>query len=336
MKNFALPLLLTLISFNMYGQNTFISGNIISQKSDSVHVYHFKERTKVELGSAALKDGAFEIQLDLDTSILAFFNDGNEVAEIILSPGDDLNITINTILFDETVVYSGKGAQVNNMLNKIYLIKEKQDQELYQAIEDTNKTKKEILNIVEDHHKILSDVIINATEVNSLISLKYHDYEASSEKYLKKTKEMVSSRLDYLSAVKSLLNTEAINIKGVDLNGEETELSKYKGQTIVIDFWATWCGPCKAEMPSLHKLEEKFGKDIAFVGVGVFCKQDAWAEMAKDFEIKNNIYLSKEDMAQIQTYQVQFIPRYIVIDENFKIIDADAPRPSSGELEKYF
>lgn len=336
MKNFALVLLLTIMTFNIYCQTTYVSGHIVSQKSDSVHLYHYNDRTKVELGSAALKEGAFEIQFDLDSSIIAFFNDGNEIAEIILSPGDDLNITLNTILFDESIVYSGKGAQANNLLNKIYLIKEQQDQELYQIIGDTNKTKAEIINTVERNHEILSDIIINATKTNPLIALKYKDYEASSEKILTKTKKMVSDRLDYLSNVKSLLNTEAINIKGVDLSGNEIELIKYKGQTIVIDFWATWCGPCKAEMPSLHKLEEKYGKDIAFVGVGVFCKQDAWAGMAEDFEIKNNIYLSKENMAQIEKYQVQFIPRYIVIDENFKIIDADAPRPSSGELEKYF
>ena len=58
--------------------------------------------------------------------------------------------------------------------------------------------------------------------------------------------------------------------------------------------------------------------------------------MATDEGFKNNIYLSKEAEKQIETYKVNFIPRYLVIDENFIVVDANAPRPSSGELEKYW
>lgn len=147
---------------------------------------------------------------------------------------------------------------------------------------------------------------------------------------------MIVQQFQFKKAVKKLLDQEAVDIKGTDLDGNEVALSEYKGQTIVLDFWATWCGPCKAEMPALHELEEEYGEEIAFVSVGVFCKEKDWVKMAKEFDLKRNLFLGEDDMEQIEHYKVSFIPRYMVIDKDFKIIDADAPRPSSGDLVKYF
>ena len=76
-----------------------------------------------------------------------------------------------------------------------------------------------------------------------------------------------------------------------------------------------------------------------FVSVGVYnddSNKAAWFKMAKDFGFEKVIYIGREHIIQVAAYRVDFIPLYIVVDENFKIVDAIAPVPSSGELEKYF
>ena len=89
-------------------------------------------------------------------------------------------------------------------------------------------------------------------------------------------------------------------------------------------------------MPSFKALEEKYGSDINFVSVGLYCENEKWVQMATDYAFKNNMFLGKEEEKQIKGYDVKFIPRYIVLDKDLKVIDALAPRPSSGDLQKYF
>jgi len=133
-----------------------------------------------------------------------------------------------------------------------------------------------------------------------------------------------------------LVGKKLLEITGIDLNGEELALSSFKGKTTVVDFWATWCGPCKAQVPYLKEMEEKYGSEVNFVSIGVFCKEDEWKEMAEEFGFEHNMFVSKENGKYTEQYMVNAIPRYMVIDKDLNVISIDAPRPSSGELEKLF
>src|SRR6185437_7311808 len=65
------------------------------------------------------------------------------------------------------------------------------------------------------------------------------------------------------------------------LEGGALRLSEFRGKLILIDFWATWCGPCLAEMPGFQKIHERFGKDPRFVLLGL--SSDNSPEIAKRF-----------------------------------------------------
>jgi thiol-disulfide isomerase/thioredoxin len=54
-----------------------------------------------------------------------------------------------------------------------------------------------------------------------------------------------------------------------DMNGVDVKLSNFKGKVILLNFWATWCGPCRAEIPSLVQLQQQYGKDLVVLGVSV-------------------------------------------------------------------
>ena len=116
-----------------------------------------------------------------------------------------------------------------------------------------------------------------------------NEYAATS----KGLKEQYKQNVEMKKAYAKMIGADAIDIEGINLKGKKENLSKYKGKLIIIDFWATWCAPCKAEMPAFKELEEKYGDEVNFVSMGVYCEEDKWKEMATDLDFENNIYVNK-------------------------------------------
>lgn len=121
-----------------------------------------------------------------------------------------------------------------------------------------------------------------------------------------------------------------------DTNGETVALSDLKGKLVYVDVWATWCGPCKREIPHLKALESEYrGKAIEFVSISVDKAKDhqTWLDMVADKELKGIQLFADKDWKSdfVKGYAIDGIPRFILIDKNGNIISADAPRPSSDE-----
>jgi thiol-disulfide isomerase/thioredoxin len=339
-KNILLGLAISSFSI-AYSQNATLSGKITNPTGDKIFVFERKiennRMTIKYLDSATLSaDGAFVLKTTVDKTTKLVFSDGNEQMEMLLSPSDNMELTLNTKYFDETMRYTGVGAEKNNAIVALYLIEEIAQTNIFSKLEDDEPDTTTMFNAYDDFSKNFISLI---EDYNASIS----DFTAYGENRIKEVnaqgediKNYVRSDMAFKGTIKALVGNPAIDFEGVDIKGKKIKLSDFKGKITVVDFWATWCGPCKAEFPAYKALEAKYGKDVNFVSVGVYCDEKAWKKMATDEGFSHNIFLSKEAEKQIAAYRVDFIPRYLVLDENFVVLDALAPRPSSGELEKYW
>jgi len=125
-----------------------------------------------------------------------------------------------------------------------------------------------------------------------------------------------------------------------DTKDKMIDLKDMKGKNVYIDVWATWCGPCKAEIPSLKKLEHQYkgNPNIAFMSVSIDKVKDKekWLKMIDDKKLGGTQLLADKDWKSsiCEDYMIQGIPRFILVDKDGKIIDKNAPRPSSKEIKE--
>ncbi|WP_079509089.1 redoxin domain-containing protein [Mesobacillus jeotgali] len=103
-----------------------------------------------------------------------------------------------------------------------------------------------------------------------------------------------------------------------NLRGEEVDLKNYRGKKVMINFWATWCPPCKKEMPAMEELYKNYSQEVEILAINLDPANDV-----KTFVKENNLtfpILLDELASTQQTYQVVSIPTTFIIDEKGQIL----------------
>ena len=113
-----------------------------------------------------------------------------------------------------------------------------------------------------------------------------------------------------------------------DMNDKEIKLSQYagKGNYVFVDFWASWCGPCRAEMPNVVEAYKKYhSKGLEIVGVSFDQKKDAWTAAVKNLgmEWPQMSDLKGWQCAAGKVYGIRSIPSNILLDPQGKIVASD-------------
>lgn len=133
-----------------------------------------------------------------------------------------------------------------------------------------------------------------------------------------------------------LIGSDVPEMGFVNIEGEAVSLDQFKGKYIYIDVWATWCGPCKKEIPYLKTLgAELEGKNIVFLGVSTDQDKTKWENYLGSNEMHGEQVHTGSGNTISSHFQVSSIPRFIIIDPDGKVYNPRAPRPSN-QATKYY
>ncbi|MCT4583191.1 MAG: ABC transporter permease [Flavobacteriales bacterium] len=146
---------------------------------------------------------------------------------------------------------------------------------------------------------------------------------------LKKEIEAYSKQLNLLDHGNLAPNFSAINAQG-----EAFSLEAFKGQYLIIDVWATWCGPCKRESPFFEKYALQFkDQNITFLSLSVDQDDIKWkASILDKKSITQQLIVINKNLFS-KHYNIEAIPRFIFIDPEGKLINAEMPLPSQNAFE---
>lgn len=123
-----------------------------------------------------------------------------------------------------------------------------------------------------------------------------------------------------------------------DIKGNKVDPSGFYGKYLFIDVWATWCGPCKAQIPYLKRLMEGLkGRDIAFLSISADRPKDkeTWKQMLKEFGLEDHGVIAPDAFNHkfFETYGIKRVPHFILVDPLGKVVSVKSRRPSDPVLK---
>ena len=104
-----------------------------------------------------------------------------------------------------------------------------------------------------------------------------------------------------------------------DLEGKPISLSDYRGKVVFIDFWATWCPPCRMSIPYVEKMYEQYKDNEDFVVLGINLQEDKDTILKFMKKQKMNYPVLLSDKKVVSNYQISSIPRFFLIDRNGEV-----------------
>lgn len=318
------------------------SGKIENKNSDSLFVYQGRGFSKT---INVNEDGTFTDTLKVTTGMYSIY-DGNKSSSLYLKNNYELYMTLdNTKEFDKSIKFSGNGAESNNYLvEKTIMVKNLISPSIFDLEESDFNAKivaidKEMNAFLDKNSKVLDSTLL----VNEKMQIT--QFKPDITRAYKQQK----ARVTQFSSFVGKPSPDFSNYE--NFKGGKTSLADLKGKYVYIDLWATWCGPCLKEIPSLKEVEKEFhGKNIEFVSISVDngrgykaatpeeslkLAHEGWKKMVVDKDLVGMQLFADNgfNSSFVQGYKVNGIPRFILIDPAGNVINADAPRPSSPKLK---
>jgi len=144
-----------------------------------------------------------------------------------------------------------------------------------------------------------------------------------------------------------MVNEPNVSVNNADLmllsaTGEKTTLTKLlesqKGKVVVVDFWASWCAPCRRLMPEYDSLINKFkANNVVVVYLSIDKVKDDWLRASKQENIEKypfNYLILATEHNFTETIQLKTIPRGVIYDKNGILVCKDAPHPGTNQLNE--
>jgi thiol-disulfide isomerase/thioredoxin len=125
----------------------------------------------------------------------------------------------------------------------------------------------------------------------------------------------------------ALLLTCSATTMAEEANSVAFDLGQYQGKVVVLDFWASWCGPCRRSFPWLNEMHTKYQQDgLVVIGVNLDARQEDAAEFLEDYPAEFKIYFDTDATLAFQ-YGIQAMPSSVVIEYEAILVEALGDKP---------
>jgi len=346
LKNLIFSTLL-FISFNLLAQenNVNIKIQLTNNNYDAIDLVEIGE-TQTSITKEAITEGEINISFNAEnTEIYRLSLDQQNFIMMIIEPNENVSINANATKFAETAVITGspntqkiyefdKILRVLNFkmdsINKAYAAitnKESNDSLVAVLTEQYTSYNKQVLVEIE---KFVRNNTESLAALFFIDRLEYSVYpevnELYSESIYKKYPKNIHVQKYHeriKNEMKMGIGKAAPEISLPDTSGTIVNLSDYKGKVVIIDFWASWCSPCRKEMPHMKTLYAKYHeKGLEIFGVSLDKTAAAW----KGYIIKEKLpWIQVSDLKGwgsigAKIYSVSSIPHLVLIDKDGNLI----------------
>ena len=294
-----------------------ISGVVTNHIGDTIKIYAPDSTYITVLDTVT---GGFSIEFEWDSAASVSFFHGMESTKMYLQPGDDIKLTIDTEQFDESISY--EGSDESSYYAWQYITEEKSK---YPDISMSSDS--ELDSLFNTYFAPFLDEVASFKESNL-------PFYTSIVDGIEGHKEYTLKRRSVLAALPQP-GDAAIDFTYPDKDGNDVALSDFIGSVVYVDVWATWCGPCRAEIPFLHDLEAEYSdRNVTFIGVSVDVEKNRqdWLDMMVDKDMRG-VQIFADGWTQItKDYAINGIPRFMLFDTEGNVSNLNADRPSSEEI----
>ena len=335
---------LAALAFAASAQSYTITGKT-DKDANGKTAYLIDQSTASVCDSCVIENGAFKFENNIDGEKIFDINiNKNRRNKVVVLAAADTKAVVDftsrpatvtdnggyndkLAAFGNTVMEAGSAinAKMDQMMNE-----GKSREEMNAAIADEEKAYYDLYRkgISDNKDNVIGAYIVSMTARQFYPTLETLDEAIATVKYAGELASIKALRKNYEKAAATQAGKMFVDFTGYTVDGKASRLSDYvgKGKYVLVDFWASWCGPCKGEIPNLIELQNKFGGDKFMVlGVNVWDDEAAFKAALEEEGItypqivvpQNN----KDNATEL--YGIQGIPQIILFGPDGVIVQRD-------------
>ena len=335
---------LSALALTATAQSYTITGTA-DAKAEGKTVYLINQDNMTYADSAVIADGAFKFEGTVEDQLLFEINvnkNRRDRAYVIVQPGTQAVVdfttrpakaTDNGGLTDKMVAVDNAVATAGNAVNEKIRQLQAEGKSQTEMAEILNPEIEKVYDIYRNAIVENKDNMVGAYVLGMVAGQFYPTLEALDEvmaevKYANKIARIRMEREGHLKAAATQPGKMFVDFTGFTVDGQASKLSDYvgKGKYVLVDFWASWCGPCKGEIPNLIELQQKFGGEkFTVLGVNVWDEESKFkAALTAEGITYPQIFVPQNNKDNAtELYGIKGIPQIILFAPDGTIVKRD-------------